>query len=233
MPELLRAIGYVRVSTIHQVEGGHSLDEQRAKIEAYCDLHGDRLDLIGIEADEGASGKTLAREGLQRVFDRIEAGEVEVVVIPKLDRLTRSVRDLGELLEGHFHEEGAALASVAEHIDTTTAAGRLMLNLLTVVAQWEREAISERITTAMQHMKAQGKRVGHVPYGHRLAADGEHLEEDPDEQRILALIGELREQGLSLRAVAAELNDRQITNRGRTWSHTTVRSKLKHLHGDT
>ena len=115
-----------------------------------------------------------------------------MVVIPKLDRLTRSVRDLGALLEDDVHDDGAALASVAEHIDTTTAAGRLMLNLLWAVAQWEREAISERITTAVQHMKAQGKRVGHVPYGHRLAPDGEHLEEDHAEQRILALIGSLR-----------------------------------------
>ena len=224
----MRAMGYVRVSTTMQAEAGHSLAEQRARVRAYCELHSDRLELVGIEADEGLSGKTLEREGLQRVLEAIERGEVDVVVIPKLDRLTRSVRDLGELLETYFHEHGAALASVAEHIDTTTAAGRLMLNLLTVVAQWERETISERISTAMQHMKSEGKRVGTIPYGMRLADDEIHLEEDPGEQAILALIARKRAEGLSLRKLAAWLNDRQITNRGRPWNHTSVRTKLSH-----
>ena len=179
----LRALGYVRVSTLMQAEAGHSIGEQRARIEAYCALHSDRMHLVRVEADEGASGKTLARAGLARVMEAAAQGEIDVVVVPRLDRLTRSVRDLGKLLDEVFCEGGVGLASVGEHIDTTTASGRLMLNLLTVVAQWERETISERISAAMQHMRREGKFTGHAPYGMRLAADGIHLEEDHEERR--------------------------------------------------
>ena len=171
------AIGYIRVSTSMQADTGHSLAAQSRHIEQYCDLYD--LDLVGIEADEGISGKTLERPGLQAALEQLEEGAAGLLVVVKLDRLTRSVRDLGVLLETYFTDGAYDLASVSEKIDTTTASGRLTLNILTSVAQWEREIISERISTAMQHMKAEGKRTGYIPFGMQLADDGVHLVDHP------------------------------------------------------
>ena len=88
------------------------------------------------------------------------------MIIAKLDRLTRSVRDLAELLE-LFQRRGVALVSVAESLDTGSASGRLVLNIMTAVSQWEREAIGERTRDALRHKKAKGERVGNVAFGYR------------------------------------------------------------------
>jgi hypothetical protein len=87
------------------------------------------------------------------------------VIIAKLDRLTRSVKDLAELLE-RFNRSGVSLVSVAESLDTGTAAGRLVLNIMTAVSQWEREASGERTRDAMHHKRANGERVGTVACPH-------------------------------------------------------------------
>lgn len=199
-----RAVAYVRVSTEKQADHGVSLDAQRAKIEAYAALYD--VDLVDIVVDAGASAKTLNRPGLTRALAMLDAGTADALLVVKLDRLTRSVRDLGELVERYFAAGRGALLSVGEQIDTRTAGGRLVLNVLASVSQWEREAIGERTSAAMQHKASQGEFTGgELPYGFRLAADGFTLEPHDVEQRILSQARRLRDAGLSLRAVAAEL----------------------------
>ena len=83
--------------------------------------------------------------------------------------------DLAELLK-RFERRGVSLVSVADSLDTRSAAGRLVLNIMVSVSQWEREAIGERTRDAMHHKRANGERVGTVPFGYRMAADGLHLE---------------------------------------------------------
>jgi DNA invertase Pin-like site-specific DNA recombinase len=103
--------------------------------------------------DAGLSAKTLDRPGLQTALAMLKTGQAAGLVIAKLDRLTRSVRDLGALIEGPFAAGKAALLSVSEQIDTRTAGGRLVLNILGSVSQWEREVIGERTAAALQHKK--------------------------------------------------------------------------------
>jgi site-specific DNA recombinase len=153
--------------------------------------------------DAGVSARTMDRPGLQRALAMLARGEAQALIVLKLDRLTRSVRDLGELLEGPFAR--AALLSVGEQIDTRTAAGRLVLNVLASVAQWERETIGERTATAMAHKKTKGERVGAVPYGYGLGADGHALVPVAAEQAVIAEARRLKASGLALRAIAAEL----------------------------
>ena len=162
----MRAIGYIRVSTDEQAQGGVSLDAQRAKLEAFCALHD--LVLVGVEVDAGLSAKTLARPGLESALSRLDRGEADGLAIAKLDRLTRSVRDWAALIEGYFgpvHPAGKSLWSVGDSIDTTTAGGRLVLNILMTLAQWERETIGERTRDALRHKRSVGERVGSVPRG--------------------------------------------------------------------
>jgi site-specific DNA recombinase len=204
-----KTIGYVRVSTEDQASNGVSLDAQRAKLEAYavaCDL-----DLIEVIADPGWSGKTLDRPGLRRALAMLAKGEADALLVTKLDRLTRSVRDLGELLDGALHD--AELLSVGDSIDTRSPGGRLVLNILASVAQWEREAIAQRVRDAMQHIKAQGRRVGGIPFGFAVTADGTTLLPEPGEQAVIAQVVELREAGASLRVIAAALAERGHTTR--------------------
>src|SRR6202035_829475 len=105
----------------------------------------------------------------------------------KLDRLTRSVADLAELLK-RFERRGVSLVSVADSLDTRSAAGRLVLNIIVSVSQWEREAIGERARDAMHHKRANGERVGTVPFGYRVGADGVRLEAEPAEQAVTGRI---------------------------------------------
>src|ERR1700674_769882 len=142
---------------------------------------------------------------MARLLAMVDGGVVKAVIVAKLDRLTRSVKDLCELLE-RFECRGVALVSVAESLDTGSAAGRLVLNIMTAVSQWEREAIGERTRDAMNHKRANGERVGTVPFGYRAAVDGLHLEADPAEQGILSRIRELKVAGHTTRQIAEELN---------------------------
>lgn len=215
-----RAVGYVRVSTERQAGEGVSLDAQAAKIRAMCDVQD--AELLELVRDEGASGKSLARPGLERVLALVDARTVDTVIVAKLDRLTRSVRDLADLLD-RFARRGVSLVSVAESLDTGTAAGRLVLNVMTSVAQWEREAISERTRDALRHKKALGFRVGEIPYGFKLASDGRRLEEEPAEQETLALMRTLRAEQRSFQAIADELNRRgYTTRRGTSWRYQYI-----------
>jgi site-specific DNA recombinase len=126
------------------------------------------------------------------------------------------VKDLGALLDDYFHDR-FALLSVSDAVDTRTAGGRLVLNVLTSVAQWEREAIGERTRTALAHLKANGVRLGRQPL-EAIRQDGPHT---------LARAVELRGEGRTLREVAQALTDEgRPTSRGGRWGAETVRLLL-------
>ena len=161
------AIGYVRVSTQEQVTEGVSLDAQRDKLKAYCKCSG--IKLIDIKADEGISGGTLERPGLQAALAMLRRGTANTLIVVKLDRLSRSLRDVCTLVEDYFGNERYHLLSLCGMANTHSAAGRMVLMNLANYAQFEREMISERTRDALRHMKAQGVRLGPAPYGFALS----------------------------------------------------------------
>jgi site-specific DNA recombinase len=170
---------------------------------------------------ENESAKSLQRPGMERLLKLVDSKGAQAVIVAKLDRLTRSVKDLCELLE-RFERRGVALISVAESLDTGSAAGRLVLNIMTAVSQWEREAIGERTRDALSHKRRNGERVGNLRYGYRLADDGLHLQADAAEQAVMARIGQLR-AGHTLRQIAARLNELGLrTRRGSPWRLESV-----------
>jgi site-specific DNA recombinase len=207
-----KAVGYIRVSTDKQADHGVSLEAQHAKLTAYAALYD--LELVDIIVDAAASAKTLDRPGLQRALAMLHTGQANALLVAKLDRLTRSVKDLGALVEDYFSSDTITLLSVADSIDTRTAAGRLVLNVLGSVAQWERETIGERTTEALAHKRANHERTSlHAPYGFQLAADGKMLVADEAEQALLGAIRQARQRGLSQRAVVADLARQGFTTR--------------------
>jgi DNA invertase Pin-like site-specific DNA recombinase len=216
----MRAIGYARVSTDKQADSGVSLEAQQEKIRAMAVVQGAALqDLI---VDAGESAKTLDRPGMERLLALVDARKVDTVIIAKLDRLTRSVKDLALLLE-RFTRRGVALVSVAESLDTNTAAGRLVLNIMVSVSQWEREAIGERTKDAMAHMKTTRQVYSPTPYG--FERNGDTLATADDEQGTVQQIRAWHTAGWTLRAIAGELNRLGVAtkNGGAAWYASTVR----------
>jgi DNA invertase Pin-like site-specific DNA recombinase len=225
----MKAIGYVRVSTDRQAEQGVSLEAQEAKIRAMATVQG--AELFEVIVDGGESAKNLNRPGLQRLLALVDSGKVEAVIVAKLDRLTRSVKDLCGLLE-LFEKRGVALISVAESLDTASAAGRLVITIMAAVSQWEREAIGERTRDALRHKRTSGERVGNIRFGFRLSPDGKHVEPDPSEQGVLTEIRHLRQRGHTLRGIAAALNRQALrTRRGSAWRLEHVARIIKQATG--
>lgn len=213
------AIGYIRVSTEGQATDGVSLDAQRAKIEAWCSLND--YELAAVHVDAGISGKSADnRPGLQAALSECRKGCA--LVVYSLSRLARSTRDTIEISE-RLNKVGADMVSLSEKIDTTTAAGKMVFRMLAVLAEFERDQISERTASAMQFKKAKGERVGSVPYGYFLDGDNITLIENPAEQAVIRQARELKESGLSLRAIAAKLDERGFAARnGRHFQATQI-----------
>ena len=214
------AIGYIRVSTEGQAVDGVSLDAQRAKIAAWCELSD--YALAAVHVDAGISGKSADnRPGLQAALQDCKKGCA--LVVYSLSRLARSTRDTIEISE-RLAKTGADLVSLSEKIDTTTAAGKMVFRMMAVLAEFERDQISERTTTAMQFKKAKGERVGAVPYGFELDGNGITLIENEAEQAVIRQARELHESGLALRKIAIELDQRGFTARnGKPFQATQIR----------
>ena len=219
----MRVIGYTRVSTEEQAVSGVGLAAQSAKLDAYAALY--ELELIETIADEGVSAKSLNRAGLRRALALLRSGQADGLLIVKLDRLTRSVADWQTLIDGYFCERaGQQLFSVGDAIDTRTAAGRMVLNILMSVAAWEREAIGERTRDALGHKISRGERCGKVRFGFDLAADGKTLLPNPVEQEAIGWMVDLRRAGQTLRQIADELTRLGVAPKegGQRWTHTAV-----------
>lgn len=206
----MQVIGYTRVSTTEQATDGVSLAAQRVKIEAYAVVKD--WTVMEVIRDDGASAKSLHRPGLARVLAMVKAGAVQVVVIAKLDRLTRSVSDLDKLMK-LFARKNVALVSLQESLDATTATGRLMMNLLASVSQWEREVIGERTAEAMQHLKASGQVYSRPVF---------------EDAATLAQIQTMRVSGATYQDIADELTAAGVpTVRGGVWAPATIMGILR------
>ena len=226
------AIGYVRVSTQEQATDGVSLDAQRDRLRTYCKLNA--ITIIDIKADEGYSGSTLDRPGLQSALQMLRRGRANTLLVAKLDRLSRSLRDVCTIVDELFSDERNHLLSLCGMVNTHTAAGRMVLMNLANFCQFERELISERTRDALQHMKAQGIRLGPAHYGY---TQGEKLDEHgrrvlvpvESEQAVIAKMVALRAEGLSFGQVTRRLNAEGLpARRGGPWRLNGVRNALMH-----
>lgn len=208
--EVPHVIGYIRVSTEDQAESGAGLESQKAAILSECARNGWRLaELI---EEPGVSAKTLNRPGLQRALDILSRGEADILMAAKLDRLSRSVRDVCNLGD-QAHVQGWNLSLLDARIDTTTPHGRAQLNMMATFAQLERELIAQRTKEALAVKKAQGVQLGARPTISDSAED---------------LILSLRAQGRGMIAIAEELNKREVpTAKGGRWHGSTVRVVLQ------
>ncbi|GEP06934.1 recombinase family protein [Methylobacterium oxalidis] len=210
-PKLLRCAIYTRKSTEQGLEQAfNSLDNQREAAEAYIKSQaheGWRL-LPETYDDGGYSGGSLQRPALQRLLAEVQAGRVDVIVVYKVDRLTRALSDFAKLVE-LFDQHGVSFVSVTQAFNTTTSMGRLTLNVLLSLAQFEREVTAERIRDKIAASKRKGLRMGGpVPLGY--AARDKKLVIDPAEaEQVRGIFARYLELGC-LSALAADLRERGV-----------------------
>ncbi len=242
---------YVRVSTTQQIDRD-SLKTQEERLRQYCKAQEFEIYNNKPYRDEGISAKDTKRPAFEELMKDIEAGRIQVVIVTRLDRITRSLKDLIDLME-LFQKHNAKLVSLTESIDTTGPMGRFIINLLGSIAQLEREIDSERVSADMHHRALAGKWTGGVvPLGYvtkgklvrvylrKGLKDDEALKEAnkiaPEKGRLYLVkqdaelvkkIYELYLECRSLRKVTHELNKREIkTPEGLAWAATSIRRIL-------
>ncbi len=218
-PENRKTVAYIRVSVFE----GVSLDAQQARIGAYCAAMG--WQVSEVIRDAGESAASLQRPGMAAVLEAVNRGLVERIVVAKLDRLTRSVRDLAELID-LCTKHDVALVSIGETLDTGTASGRMMVGLLGLISQWEREAIGERTAAALAHKRQRRTVYGTTPFG--FVRVGDALIPEPKEQEALYEAVRMDRDGASFREIAAMLTARAVMpHRGKAWHASSVSAVLR------
>lgn len=223
MSESRKWVVYTRVSTDEQAREGVSLESQKERCEALLLSKGIRDP--SIIQDSGYSAKNLKRPGAERLLALMRDRRIAGICIWRLDRLTRSLKDLMGLIE-EFEIQGIKLASVTENLDTSTSTGRFFVSILGSFGQYERESISERVRAAMAYCKAQGSYTGGPwPAGLRVVTSGKKktLEMDPVTGPIVAQTWGRCIAGSTLGELSEWLNSKAVnTATGKTWSRPTV-----------
>lgn len=193
---------YARVSTQEQVENGNSLEFQIDKLRAYCQLH--ELKIVGEYVDAGVSGAKFNRPALDRLKNDIE--KIDIVLVYKIDRLSRAIKDTMFLIEDIFKPNNVDLISLSENFDTSQAVGMAMIAVISTFAQLERETIKERMMAGKLQAVKNGKYINNAPFGYK-KVDGK-LVKDEETRKCVEFIFEKLLEGHSTTKIAKmiELN---------------------------
>ena len=223
-----RCVVYTRKSHEEGLDQAfNSLDAQRQACESYIQSQQfNGWELMPKRYDDGGfSGGTLERPALKELLADIEAGKVDVVVIYKIDRLSRSLVDFAEL-QSRFEKHGVSFVSVTQQIDTSGSTGRMMLNILMTFAQYEREIIADRIRDKMAATRKQGKFAGGtLPYGYK--SENKKMVIRQDEAEVLKRIFQRYLEIQSPKQIAIELNSNGLRIRtGREWNTSHIYRQL-------
>ncbi len=222
--KLIRCAIYTRKSHEEGLEQEfNSLDAQREAAEAYIEsqrMQGWRAPSDQYD-DGGFSGSNMERPGLQRLLADMDAGKVDVIVVYKIDRLSRSLLDFMKMIE-RFNEKGISFVSVTQHFNTTDPTGRMFLSILITFAQYEREVIAERIRDKVAAAKRRGKYCGGPAIlGYDVDRERKKLLVNPAEAPLVQHIFQRFTQLASAKSLAAKLNEQGY----RTKSWTTKKGK--------
>lgn len=220
----LKACVYTRVSTSEQAMEGYSIEEQERMCKAAIVSKG--WEYIGTYSDPGISGRTMDRLGLQKMIRAIERGEIQAVVIYKLDRLSRKQRDTMTIIEDIFLENDVDLVSLNETLDTSTPWGRAMIGILSSFNQMESENIQMRTAMGKEAKATKGGYAGGKPPLGYKSVNGELVVVE-EEAEIVRLIYKLRKDGMTMVNIAEELNRRGLkTKQGNEFRHSAIQGIL-------
>lgn len=222
IPKQTFAVGYVRVSTAMQADEGVSISAQKEKITCWANMNG--ITLIEIFEDNGISGKnTTARPGFQKAMEAALRHKA-IMVCYSLSRLSRSMKDMIEI-GSKLGQAGCDLVSLTEQIDTTTAAGKMIFNMLAVLGQFHVDLISEWTKMGLAKVKRDGRKTGGpTPFGYNVDEAGK-LHPNLRERKVIGRIMKLHSTGMKYQTIGNQLNDQGIvTKTGRKWFSQTVKN---------
>ncbi|MCT4604841.1 MAG: recombinase family protein [Marinisporobacter sp.] len=220
----MKAALYLRVSTEEQASGGHSIEAQRQELIKYCNLFD--YEIHDFYTDAGYSASTMDRPALKKLLANCKKYDVSLVW--RLDRLSRDMADLMKILEV-FESHGVTFKSKTESFDTSTASGKLMLNMLGSFAEFERYSISERIQLAHRKILNEGKwRGGTPPLGYQIG-ENKTLIIDEKESYIIKKIFDLSaNKNMGTRSIAIHLNTLgYLTRKHKPFSSSSIVRILK------
>ena len=213
--EEIKAALYPRVSTEDQSRFGHSLDEQEDRLKKLCEFKGYKI--YKIYREEGVSAKNMDRPKFKEMIDDMKEGKINKIIVYKLDRLTRSIKDL-ENICSMLEEYNCSLESVAEEINTDTANGKFFIRMLTILAQLEIERTSERTKFGLIGAAKKGHLSGLPPLGYKKV--NKELVIDELQADVVRRIFELYLNGMAVNSICKKFNEENVLNR--KWPTTTV-----------
>lgn len=214
---------YCRVSTDEQVEHGFSIENQKERLEAFCVSQG--WTDYRFYIDDGYSGTNMDRPALKRMIRHVENGQIDTVVVYKLDRLGRKQKDVLFLLEDVFDRNNVAFKSATEPFDTSTPLGKAMLGILAVFAQLERDTIVERVTSGRRQRVRRGLWYGgRVPFGYKWNSETQTLEVIPEQANLVREAFSMFLKGYSYLHISEWLAER---SKARVFDHSVVRDMLQ------
>lgn len=217
---------YLRVSTEEQAKEGFSIAAQREKLTHYA--FANDWDIVDFYIDDGISGKNIKdRPDMVRLLQDVENGKVNNVLVYKIDRLTRSTKNLIELVE-FFNDLGCDFNSIMESIDTSSATGRMFIKIVGIFAEFERENLAERVTFGYEQKTREGNYTNtHGVYGYDYVVGDGDLLINEQEAELVRRIYNLYLQGNSMNTITKMLIQEQApTKRGGQWNSSTLRSIL-------
>lgn len=218
---------YKRVSTDEQVNNGHSLDEQEKIMENHCNIYG--YEIYKVYADEGFSGKeTTKREAFKQMMKDMKSKKFDKIIALKLDRITRDLYDFVTFTRD-TEKYGCGFEFVLEKFDTTTPAGRMIMNILGVFAQFEREIIKERTTIGVRGAIEQGHYGGPIPFGYKKDKDTKQYLIDEETSPIVKEIFDLCLKGKTYQQISSIMKEKYgfVTYTRRNKHTGEVTKKLK------
>lgn len=215
---------YVRVSTTSQLEEGYSIEEQKAKLESYCDIKD--WHIYKIYTDGGFSGSTTERPALEQLIQDANSKLFDTVLVYKLDRLSRSQKDTLYLIEDVFLKNNIEFVSLLENFDTSTPFGRAVIGLLSVFAQLEREQIKERMQLGKLGRAKSGKSMmwSKTSYGYDYDKETGSLTVNEYEALAIKEIYSSYLAGMSITKLRDKINEKYPKQPA--WSYRTIRGIL-------
>jgi len=217
----VRALGYTCLNTLSQQPKNLTLEDQEKTIQQFTAAKG--WELVGIYPEMTESTNTMSQPKLEQIINDSGKDLFDVLVIARLDRLTRNIRQLNTLINRMCLQNGKHLISIEEGFDTRNDCGQLGLRLIDIITKWDTKRISDRTREIIAKKRAKGERVGHAPFGYTYK--DKKLVAVPSELDTVRLIREQREKGLSYHKIARYLNERKImSKRGGIWYAETVKT---------
>ena len=224
MNEINKVALYVRVSTTSQLEEGYSIEEQKAKLESYCDIKD--WHIYKVYTDGGFSGSTTERPALEQLIKDAQSKLFDTVLVYKLDRLSRSQKDTLYLIEDIFLKNNIEFVSLLENFDTSTPFGRAVIGLLSVFAQLEREQIKERMQLGKLGRAKAGKSMmwAKTSYGYNYDKETGSMTVNEYEALAVKEIYSLYLAGMSITKLRDKINEDYPKQPA--WSYRTIRGIL-------